>query len=152
MNYKFMNKEKNQLTNFHVNTKIRLAFLWATIMSLYIYADYFSMMTPNSIERMMDLQTPLGPTTPGILIGFSILLILPALMIPGSILLQPTFVKWLNIIFGLIYAIISVLLIILEISSQWMTFLILYQVVELFVFALIIRQAWYWPKENLDMG
>lgn len=147
-----MTKEKNQLTNFHVNTKIKLAFLWATIMSLYIYADYFNLMTPNSIKSMMELQTPLGPTTPGILIGFSILLIIPALMIPGSILLQPTLVKWLNIIFGFIYAIISVLIIISDISSQWMTFFILYQLVELFVFALIIWQAWNWPKENPAIG
>jgi len=141
------NKNKNQLTDFHVNTKSRLAFLWATIMLLYIYADFFNLMTPNSIKSMMELQTPLGPTTPGILIGFSILLIIPALMIPGSILLQPTFVKWLNIIFAFIYAIISVLIIISDISNQWMTFFILYQVVELFIFALIIWHAWNWPKK-----
>lgn len=142
-----MTNEKNRLTDFYVNTKIILALLWATIMVLYIYADYFNLMTPNSIQRMMDLKTPVGPATPSLLIGFSILLIIPALVIPGSLLLQPKLAKWLNIIFGLLYAIISVLIIISNIGSQWMTFIILYQVVELFVFALIIWHAWNWPKE-----
>jgi hypothetical protein len=142
-----MTKEKNQLINFPVNTRIKLAFLWTTIMSLYIYADYFSLMTPNSIKSMMELRTPIGPATPGLLIGFSVLLIIPALVIPASIFLKPAWAKWINIIVGFVYAIISVLIAISNMGSEWMTFMILYQAVEIFVFALIIWQAWNWPKE-----
>ena len=137
------------LTNYQINVRTKLAFLWATIMSLYIYADYFNLMTPNSIKGMIDLQTPLGPTTPSILIGFSILLIIPALMMPSSILLKPMISKWLNVTFGILYAVISVLIIISDISSEWMAFFVLYQVVELLIFFIIIRLAWTWPRENL---
>jgi len=134
------------LENNPVNVRVKLAFLWATIMSLYIYADYFNLMTPTSIKSMMDLQTPLGPTTPGILIGFSILLIIPALMIPVSILIKPTLSKWLKIIFGFIYGLISILIIISDISSEWMAFFVIYQVVELLVFAMVVWLAWNWPR------
>lgn len=142
----FMTMKSNQLFSFDVNIKIKLGFLWATIMSLYIYADYFNLMTPDSLKNMMELQTPVGPATPGILVAFSILLIIPALMISGSVLLQPVWSKWLNIIFGFIYGTISALMIIFNITSQWMMFFILYQVAELLIFALIIWIAWNWPK------
>ncbi|HHP7242748.1 MAG TPA: DUF6326 family protein [Cyclobacteriaceae bacterium] len=135
------------LKSFEVNPRIKLAFLWTTIMALYIYADFFNLMTPNSIQKMMELKTPLGPTTPGILIGFSILLIIPALMIPCSIMLSQLLSKWLNIIMGILYGIISALIIIMDIGNQWMAFFILYQFVELFIFALIIHKAWNWPLE-----
>lgn len=137
------------LANYNINIRTKLAFLWATIMSLYIYADFFSLMTPNNIKGMMDLETPLGPTTPSILIGFSILLIIPALMLPVSILLRPVISKWLNIIMGFLYAAISVLIIISDIGSEWMAFFILYQVIELFIFFIIVKLAWQWPREKL---
>lgn len=137
------------LTNYNINIRTKLAFLWATIMSLYIYADFFSLMTPNDIKRMMDLETPFGPTTPTILIGFSILLIIPALMLPVSILLKPILSKWLNIIIGILYAAISVLIIISELSSEWMAFFVLYQIIELFIFFIIVKLAWTWPREKL---
>jgi len=137
------------LTNYTINIRTKLAFLWATIMSLYIYADFFSLMTPNKINRMMDLETPLGPTTPEILIGFSVLLIIPALMLPVSILLRPILSKWLNIIIGILYAAISVLIIISDISSEWMGFFVLFQIIELFIFFIIIKLAWKWPREKL---
>lgn len=137
------------LTNYTINIRTKLAFLWATIMSLYIYADFFSLMTPNKINRMMDLETPLGPTTPEMLIGFSVLLIIPALMLPVSILLRPILSKWLNIIIGILYGAISVLIIISDISSEWMGFFVLYQIIELFIFFIIIKLAWKWPREKL---
>lgn len=137
------------LVNYTINIRTKLAFLWATIMSLYIYADFFSLMTPNKIKRMMDLETPLGATTPAMLIGFSILLIIPALMLPVSILLRPILSKWLNIIIGFLYAAISVLIIISDINSEWMAFFVLYQIIELFIFLIIIMLAWKWPREKL---
>ena len=120
-----MNKKNSHLKDFKVNIRISLAFLWTAIMLLYIYADFFNLMTPDSIQGMMDLQTPLGPTTPGILVGFSILLIIPALLIPASIILKPILAKWLNIIFGVFYGAISILIFIADFNSSWMTFFVL---------------------------
>ncbi len=143
-----MSSSKTKLADFRTHVRIRLAFFWATIMALYIYADFFNLMTPGALQERMDLQTPLGPTTPGILIGFSVLLIIPALMIPASILLPPVFSKGLNILFGVLYALISVLIILADIRHAWMAFFVLYQFVELFVFALIVLTAWRWPREE----
>lgn len=134
------------LANYSINVKLKLAALWTSLMFLYIYADYFQLMTPNKLERMIDLKTPMGPTSPEILVVFSILLIVPALMIFLSVFLQPQINKWLNIIVAAIYMGISILIIASTIGDQWHTFYVLFNFVETIVFITIIIQAWKWPK------
>lgn len=134
------------LANYSINVKLKLAALWTSLMFLYIYADYFQLMTPNKLERMIDLKTPMGPTSPEILVVFSILLIVPALMIFLSVFLQPQINKWLNIIVVAIYMGISILIIASTIGDQWHTFYVLFNFVETIVFITIIIQAWKWPK------
>ncbi|MGE0589667.1 MAG: DUF6326 family protein [Cyclobacteriaceae bacterium] len=134
------------LENYKINVKVKLALLWTALMFLYIYADYFELMTPGKLESMMQLKTPMGPTTPGLLTIFAVLLIVPALMIVFSIFLAPTSSKWINIAAGVVYAAISVLIIISSFGSEWHRFYVLYNVIELGVLVIIIWQAWNWPK------
>mgnify|MGYP006266252317 CR=1 FL=1 len=134
------------LTAYPVSRPLRLALLWACIMALFIYADYFALMTPYKIPAILEQKTPMGPTTPQILVIFSVVLIIPALMIPASALLRSVLSKWLNIVFGTLYAAISVLIIVQNIGASWQYFFVLYQFVELFVFFLIVRTALTWPK------
>ncbi len=138
----------NALANFSINIKFKLAFLWTALMFLYIYADYFRLMTPMKLEKMMNLQTPMGPTSPGILVIFSVILIIPTLMIILSIFLKPHVNKWLNIVIAFIYASISILIIISSIEDEWQTFFVIFNFVEILVFAIIISQALKWPREG----
>lgn len=94
----------------------------------------------------MNLKTPMGPTTPGILIGFSVLLIIPALMIVAPVVLRPKWNKWLNIVVALLCAGISILIIIGDMGNEWKKFFVRYQFVELFVFGMIIWYAIKWPR------
>ncbi|WP_256470423.1 DUF6326 family protein [Robiginitalea marina] len=128
-----------------VDIKIKLAFLWTTLMFLYIYADYFRLMTPGKLEKMMALQTPMGPTSPQLLVIFSGILILPALMILLSVFLRPRINKWLNVLVAFLYACMSILIITTSFGNDWQTFFVLFNFVELLVFAAIVSQAWKWP-------
>ena len=134
------------LTNYNVNIKIKLAALWTALMFLYIYADFFQLMTPKKLEKMIDLQTPMGPTSPEILVIFSVILIIPSLMIFLSVFLKTQINKWLNICIATLYASMSILIIVTTLGSEWHTFYILFNLIEVFVFAMIIYQAWNWPK------
>ena len=134
------------LTNYNVNIKIKLAALWTALMFLYIYADFFQLMTPKKLEKMINLQTPMGPTSPEILVVFSVILIIPSLMIFLSVFLKPQINKWLNICIAALYASMSILIIVTTLGSEWHTFYILFNLIEVFVFAMIIYQAWNWPK------
>lgn len=115
-------------------------------MFLYIYADYFQLMTPGKLERMIALETPMGPTSPALLVVFSTILIIPALMIFLSVFLKPQINKWLNILMAFLYACISILIVITSFGAEWYTFYVLFNLIELLVFILIIAQAWKWPR------
>ena len=140
------NSGTRSLADYRVNIKVKLAALWATLMFLYIYADYFRLMTPGELEKMMQLQTPMGPTTPTLLLIFSAILIVPALMIFLSVFLTPLLNKWLNLLAGFLYALISILIIVSGFGDTWQSFFVLFNVIELIVLMLIIFQAWKWPK------
>jgi len=146
-----MSEEKTRskkLTDFKINIKIKLASLWTSLMFLYIYADYFRLMTPGKLEKMMELQTPMGPTTPGLLVIFSTILILPAFMIFLSVFLKPQINKWLNLIIAFLYTMISLMIIVSAFGNEWQTFFVLFNLAEIMVLALIISQAWRWPSSQ----
>ena len=134
------------LNQYNINIKIKLAFLWTSLMFLYIYADYFQLMAPEKLERMMQLQTPVGPTSPGLLVVFSVILIIPALMIFLSVFLKPAINKWVNILIVFLYACISILIIFSGIGDEWQAFFVLFNLVELLVLVIIISAGWKWPR------
>ncbi|MCA0931313.1 DUF6326 family protein [Lutimonas saemankumensis] len=141
-------KKAKSLIDYKINLKIKIASLWTALMFLYIYADYFRLMTPNKLEKMMNLQTPLGTTTPELLVIFSVILIIPALMIFLSIFLKPQLNKWLNILISFLYAIISLLIIVTSIGNEWQMFFVIFNIIELIILVLIIYLVWNWPRHN----
>jgi uncharacterized protein DUF6326 len=91
-------------------TGVVLALAWASLMSLYIYNDYFSMYLPGVIANMSSGHMgPLGLATPRVLVGVSILLAVPALMILLSVALPAGASRWLNIALGLAYTVVEAL-------------------------------------------
>ena len=134
--------------NSKIDTKLKLAILWTTLMFLYVYADFFDGMTPSSIEMSKNLETPIGPLTPLLLILFSIILIVPTLMIILSIFLRPRINRVVNIIIATLWASMSVVLFFDTINSEWHLFYALFQFIELTIFIIIIWQAYKWPKQS----
>ena len=143
-------QKANDLVDYKVNVRIKLTSLWASLMFLYIYADYFQLKTPGNIQRTMDLQTPVGEVTPGLLVIFSIILIVPSLMIMLSIFLKPMISKWVNISVATVWSLMSLLIIAGGIGDLggWHTFYTLYNIIEVGLFSTIVWQAWNWPKAD----
>jgi len=71
---------------------------------------------------------------------------IPTLMICLSIVLGAKINKWLNIVIGIVYAILSFLIVISEIGNEWRNFFVLYNLVEILVLSIIVWNAWNWPK------
>src|SRR6478672_11300726 len=106
----------NKLEDLKVNVKIKLAALWASVMFCYIYEDYFELYVPKRIERIISGESLLN--TPVKLLGASFVLIIPALMIFLSILLQPKLSRFLNLVFGTLYTLLM-LWIAINYSDKW---------------------------------
>lgn len=134
---------KMSLIRTAVSTEVKLSLLWASLMSLYIYNDYFSMYLPGSIEDMSaGRMGPLGDATDTILVLVSLMLAIPALMIFLSAALAPTASRWLNIFFGLAYTVIEAL--------TFFGSALFFQIVvalEIVITVMIVWTALSWPKE-----
>jgi len=86
---------------------------------------------------------PLGAVTQGVLFGTAILMIVPSLMIFLSIALRATLCRWLNIVFGIVY---SMIMLLIAISDGWLFYRFL-AVVEVLLTSLIFWYAWRWPRQ-----
>ena len=98
----------SELQSFQLSRPLRLSLLWASMMFLYIYNDYFSLYLPGTIEGMMaGTIGPLGDATEGVLLGVAALMTIPALMVVLSAGLPSPFSKWLNVGFGAFYTCVN---------------------------------------------
>ena len=140
-------KNITMFINNKIDIKLQLASLWTAFMFLYVYADYFDGLTPSTIEMSKNLETPVGPLTPELLLLFSVTVIIPSFMIFLSIFLKPKINRIINIIIPILWSSMSILLFINTINTEWYKFYALFQLVELIILITIIWQAYKWPKE-----
>jgi len=139
-------KIKNtMLEDFKINVKIKLAVLWISVTFLYIYGDYFELYVPEKVAGIINGNSMLD--TPFKLFLASLLLAIPSLMICLSILLKPLLNKWLNIVFGLFFTAIMLLIAVTSIS-EWRAFYVFYAIVESILTSVIIWTAINWPKQS----
>jgi hypothetical protein len=135
--------ETNELEDFKVNVKIKLAALWTSVTLCYLYGDYFELYVPNKTQGLVNGINMLD--SPMKLFAASVLLAIPALMVFFSIALKPTTNRRLNIIFGIFFTAIMLLIAVTSITP-WRTFYIFLGLVESGITSTIVWHAWKWPK------
>lgn len=139
---------KNQiLEEFKINIRIKLAVLWASVTFLYIYGDYFELYVPGKVDGLINGDNMLN--SPVKLFLGSFLLLIPALMICLSVLLKSSVSKWMNIVFGIFFTAIMLLIAITSIS-EWRAFYVFYAIVESILTSLIVWYSFNWPKQKLS--
>lgn len=141
-----MNSYKpNFLKDFEINIKFKLAALWTSVMFCYIYGDYFELYVPDKVAGLLNGNNVLN--SPMILFLASLLMTIPALMIYLSLVLKPKLSKWLNIIFGLLFTIIMILIAVTSITL-WRTFYVYLAFVEVIITSMIVWNAIKWPEQT----
>ena len=131
------------LDDIKVHVKLKMSALWASVMFCYIYADYFGLYVPGSLQRVLaGKMGPLGPVTQMVLLGTSATLAIPSVMIFLSLVLKPNFNRCLNIVLGVLYTSI-----ILMTMWRW-AFYIFYGVIEIALTGLVVWYAWNWPRQK----
>jgi hypothetical protein len=144
------NKRKSEVKMSHpaledakIPARIKISALWASVMFCYVYGDYFELYVPGKLQQMLDGKMALGTVTQGMLLGTSIMMAVPSLMIFLSLVLPPVISRWLNIVAGLFYAIIMLLILF---GGAW-TFYMLFAAVEVVLTSLVVYYAWRWPRQ-----
>ena len=119
--------EKPTLEDFNVNIRFKLSALWASVTLCYLYGDYFELYVPGKTEGLVNginlLDSPLT------LFAASVLLSIPALMVFLSMILKPLLNKRFNIILGIFFTAIMVLLAFISIEP-WRVFYVYLAILE----------------------
>jgi hypothetical protein len=141
-----MNPNKAATSDYEdlkVNIKIRLSALWTSVTLCYLYGDYFELYVPQKTQGLVSgvnlLDSPIK------LLAASVLLVIPALMVFLSIILKPTVNRPLNIILGIFYTAIMILIALTSLTP-WRTFYVFLAIIESCITSLIIFYAWKWTK------
>jgi len=140
-----MNTQKipqKALEEIKVSLKLKLATLWASLMFLIIYLDYFHLYMPSKIEDIQTGRVYVFDITQGFLLVALASVTIPALMIFLYVTLPAKVNRWTNIIVATVH--IPYMLFNLA-GEAWMH-MVFGAVVEVVLLCLIIRYAWKWPR------
>lgn len=131
------------LDDTKIDVKVKISALWVSVMFCYIYADYFGLYVPGKLQGMLEgRMAPLGPATQGVLLGTSLMMAIPSLMIFLSVALKASVNRWMNIIFGVVYTVIILI-------TMWgWAFYRFWGVIEVALTSLIVWYAWSWPRQE----
>jgi hypothetical protein len=139
-----MNTDKitpNDLEDERVSVKLKLAALWASLMFLYIYVDYFHLYMPGSIEDLLSGKVFVFEITQVFLLAGLASVTIPALMIFLSVGLPAKISRWTNIIVATVYIPYTLF----NLAGEAWLHMIFGAAVEVVLLLLIIRYAWKWP-------
>ena len=134
---------KSNYQDFEVNIKIKLAALWASVTLCYLYGDYFELYVPRKTEGLVSGANMLDSPTK--LFLAALLLAIPAVMVCLSVLLKPSLNRVLNIVFGLFFTAIMLLIAVTSIEP-WRAFYVFLALVESVLTSIIVWKAWNWAK------
>ena len=131
------------LEEYRAPTRVKLAALWASTMFCYAYGDYFGLYVPGTLLDMnRGIMGPLGHATSGVLVGVSLMMAIPSLMVALSLLLPPPICRWTSVILGIAYT--GIMAVSLPGSEPFYKTL---GVIEIAMTLTITTIAFRWPHE-----
>lgn len=128
--------------DIQVNVKLTLASLWASLMFIIIYLDYFHLYMPGSLQDMLAGKVFVFDITQIFLLAALTMVTTPALMIFLSVALTAKVNRWANISI----AAINIPLILYNLAGEAWIHMYIAAVIQIVILCLIIRYAWKWPR------
>ncbi|MGC1305801.1 MAG: DUF6326 family protein [Phormidesmis sp.] len=125
-----------------IRVRMKLAALWASLMFLYIYVDYFHLYMPGSIEDILAGKMFVFDITQVVLLAGLASVTIPALMIFLSVALTAKVNRWTNIIVAAVYIPFTLF----NLAGEAWMHMVFGAVVEVVLLLLIIRYAWKWSR------
>jgi hypothetical protein len=128
------------LEPFTVNVRIKISALWTSMLFVFAYVDIFGLYRP---DNRSDLDAgELGGFTidQAFLLGTTIYILIPSLMVFGSLVLSPRLDRIVNLVLAVVYAIT----IVASAVGEW-TYYIVAGAIEVALLGAIVYYAWTWP-------
>ena len=126
-----------------IDVRIRMAALWATTMMIFAYVDLFSLFRPDFRAALDQGKVFVFDVGQPFLLGATIYVIIPSLMIYLSLVMPRRLNRIVNISLAGIYAIT----IVGGAIGEW-NYYVLGSAVEFVLLALVIRHSWTWRVDK----
>jgi hypothetical protein len=119
--------------------RMTIAALWVSAMMCYVYADLIAFFDPGTLQAIQAGQMGAWKTTPALLLGAAVILSIPSLMISVTLIARPALARWLNIVMGVLHALIAVA----QIAGAWAPRTYYYMYFGVIEFVLTLLIAWH---------
>jgi hypothetical protein len=137
--------QQNQLAEFTLNIRLKLAGLWTTLMFLYIYVDYFHLYMPGSLADLSAGKVFTFQISQIFLLVTMVSMTFPAVMIYLSIALPAK----VNRITNIIVATVFIPYTLFNLAGEAWIHMYFAAGVEVALLLLIIRYASKWPRVEI---
>ena len=139
--------ELTALADRQIPVQAKLAAAWTSFMFLYIYVDYFHLYKPGAIDDILGGVVYEFDINQTFLTGTLALVAIPSVMILLSMTLPARVNRAANLIVAALYIPVSVFN---ALGESWIFFYGLSIALEVAILALILREAWTWPRTPGD--
>lgn len=136
-------RKVQHLTDSKIDIKIKLASLWTSVTLCYLYGDYFELYVPQKTAGLISGDNLLDSPTK--LFFAAVLLTIPALMVFLSIYLKAGTNRVINIVLGVFYTSIMLLIAVTS-MTPWRAFYVFLALVESLLTFIILYLAVKWPS------
>ncbi|MGB8382244.1 MAG: DUF6326 family protein [Dermatophilaceae bacterium] len=130
--------------DYWINPRIKIAALWTSMLFVFVYVDLFSLYRADiraDIEAGKMFAFTIGQ---GFLLGVTIYIVLPSLMLFLSLVLSARVTRIANIVASVLYAVTIAGSAIGESNYYY----ILGSLIEAALLAGVVYYAWTWPKAS----
>lgn len=133
----------SQYRDTQVDVKLVLSALWIATLFVFAYVDIFGFFRADVLDAALDgkVATTAFTVNQMFLMATLIYILVPALMVVLSLLLEPRVNRITNVVVSLFYA---VSIIVSCIGETW-AYYVLGSFVEAILLVAIARAAWKWP-------
>jgi len=134
---------ETRLAPLSVNVRVKISALWVSMLLVFLYVDLFSLYRP---DVRADLEAgELGGFTVDqwFLLGITAYVVIPSLMVFGTLALPPRACRASNIALSVLYA-LTIIVGAIDERSQY--YYVVGSVLEVALLAAIVYYAWSWPK------
>ena len=135
--------EERQFHPFPVNVRIKLSALWGTMLFVFAYVDIFSFFRADFRADIEAGQVAGFQIGEAFLLGTTIYILIPSLMVFGSLVLQPRVNRIANVGLSVVYA----ATIVGGAIGEW-GYYVLGSAIEVVLLAGIVYYAWTWPRRE----
>jgi len=127
-----------------VNTRIKIAGLWASMLFVFAYVDVFGLFRKDVLENALAGKVFTFEVNQMFLLLTTVYILIPCIMLVLTLVLKAKTSRMLNIVISSVY----ILTIIGGVVGESWLYYIVGSVVEVLLLATIVLFAVKWPKTN----